>query len=122
MAGDRLMLTRSIANRTLAALERYEPNARKLAGNWRDVELYTRTGAQLEEVRRCCADLPMVSRPWVELLIAHAELVHCLWHSARPQPTTTDPARQQKLEKVISSCAALRTACIRIATSDDPPH
>lgn len=116
MSADSLFLNKAAASKALAALERYEPDARKLAGSWLDAELYSRVAQEIEDVRRCCASLPLVSAQWTTLLIAHAELVHCLWRSTRPESSTDATDRRLHLERVIACSHGLRDACRRVAT------
>jgi hypothetical protein len=120
MAGDKRVDNRTAANRTLVALELYAHDARKLAGSWRDLELHARVSRELDDLRHCCHDLPTVSVQWIALLIAHAELMHCLWRTTRPESGTTAMHRQLHLERLIVCAQSLRTACVRAGGDAGP--
>lgn len=69
----------AIALQLAAALDRYEQQVAVMVDTWLDMDLYREVSQQIEEIRMYCAALPQLGAPWVELLIAHAELVHSLW-------------------------------------------
>ncbi|MDB5913217.1 MAG: hypothetical protein JWP22_1892 [Ramlibacter sp.] len=122
MAGERKISSQATAHRALVVLDRYESDARRLTASMLDPVLYARAAQELEEIRSCCAGLPEVSVQWVELLIAHADLVHCLWRSTRPGSATTAADRQLQLDHLIACSRMLRAACLRIAAgqAQDP--
>jgi len=107
----------AIAMQLVGALDRYEGDVATMLDTWLDMDIYRQVSDQVEEIRLCSSALPQVSVPWVELLIAHTELVHCLW-------------RQQfdSAEKHIAACAelrarhgecvaTLRARCLRVVAS-----
>lgn len=69
----------AVAFQLAALLEKYEEDVEELASRWPDTTLYTRVSREIDEMRLLCASLPLLSVPWVHLLISHAELMHCLW-------------------------------------------
>lgn len=69
----------AIAFQLVAALERYEQDLEQLRVNQQHLELYQRVSRHMDEMRMYSASLPQVSVPWVEVLIGHFELTHCLW-------------------------------------------
>jgi hypothetical protein len=69
----------AIALQLAAALDQYEREVASMIETWLDMELYGTVSERVEEIRMYSADLPQLSVQWVELLIAHAELVHTLW-------------------------------------------
>lgn len=69
----------AIAFQLAAALEQYEQHVAAMVRTWPDMDLYRDVSGQVEQIRTYCAVLPQLGGPWVELLIAHAELVHSLW-------------------------------------------
>jgi hypothetical protein len=97
------------AGALLAALERYRLHAGRLAGRGADPDLYHEVALDLDEVRRCCQALPMLSARWVALLIAHAEWMHSLWQSGRTPAVEGERARL--LAKVLDSAQALQSDC-----------
>lgn len=99
------------ALRVVAALETYEQQVRRLAAEWLDIELYHSASAEIERIRAACAKLPQVSVAWVDLLISHAELVHCLWRSGQPQGASAAALVQQRLHEHLASIAALAERC-----------
>jgi hypothetical protein len=60
-------------------LEAYERDVDAMVDTWLDPDLYRRVREDVEELRRLGTAFPAFSVQWVELLIAHAELVHGLW-------------------------------------------
>ena len=71
----------SVALQLLAALEQYDAQTAATLAAWPDREPYGRMSDQVEQIRMYSANLPGAGVQWVELLIAHAELVHCLWRA-----------------------------------------
>jgi hypothetical protein len=99
------------ATETLAALESYQSNVRRLVDSWTDLRLYQAVSHDLEAVRRCCQQLPAFSSAWVALLIAHAELAHGLWDSSRTGSRVTADERQRLLALAEQRVQALHTLC-----------
>lgn len=71
----------SIALRLLAALEQYDAQTAVTLAAWPDLDAYGRMSEQVDQIRSYSSSLPQLRVQWVELLIAHAELVHCLWRA-----------------------------------------
>ena len=97
MAHPREAAADAVAFQLVALLEQYEGDADRLATTWLDMELYARVSREVEEMRLYCASLPQVSVAWVRLLIAHAELIHCLWktgHSSGASPQVAQCSSQ----------------------------
>ena len=99
-----------------AALEGYEQHVAVMVDTWLDMDLYREVSEQVEKIRMYCAALPQLGAPWVELLIAHAELVHSLWRLR----FRDDPSDRAKLEQVRSRHTAavqsLKAPCMRLLT------
>jgi hypothetical protein len=112
----------AVAFQLAAALDQYEQDVLRMMDAWVDIELYGEVSTQVEKIRMYSSSLPEVRVQWVELLIAHAELVHGLWrtHSAR-----TGDARES-LEEVQArhahAIAALRDRCLRLVTAPPGPR
>ncbi|GAB3767240.1 hypothetical protein GCM10028796_28170 [Ramlibacter monticola] len=102
----------AIAFQLAAALEEYEVSVGRMIDTWLDMELYGRVSEQIEEIRLYCLPLPQLSAPWVELLIAHAELVHALWR-LRFQEEGTDRERLEEVRQHHTACVRkLRSRCL----------
>jgi len=91
-----------------------------MIAGWPDLDRYRDVSAQVETIRMYCSALPDVRVQWVELLIAHAELVHFLW---RTQYGVT----QDVLEEIgavrdhhADCIAALRNRCLRAVGRGSP--
>ena len=69
----------AIASRLAAGLDDYQQGVDALVDAWPDPERYRAVTGQLDAIRKDAALLPQVRVLWVELLIAHAELMHALW-------------------------------------------
>lgn len=110
----------AIAFQLAAALDRYEQDVESMVESWLDMELYGRVSEEVEEIRVFCAALmPQVSVHWVELLIAHAELVHSLWR-LRFREDSADGERLREVRSRHDACvASLRARCIRLLTRID---
>ena len=104
----------AIAFQLAAALEDYEQHVAVMVDTWLDMELYREVSDQIEQIRMFCAALPQFGPPWVELLIAHAELVHSLWRLR----FRDDPSDRKKLGQVRTRHAAavesLKGPCMRL--------
>jgi hypothetical protein len=105
----------AIALQIAAALETYDSDATAMVDAWPDLERYRGVSEQIEGVRMLCSSLPQVGAQWVELLIAHAELVHFLWrlqYGERPAVSADiGPVRDRHAECV----RGLRRRCLRVA-------
>ena len=114
MSASRFPSPQAAASHALGALERYQAHLRKLSAHWMEMELYRRVGDELDEIRQGCREVPELSQAWVELLIAHAELVQNLWQSSRPGAPASAAGRQQLLDRVGGHVTALQDACLRL--------
>ena len=86
----------AIAFQLAAALEDYEQQVTAMVDTWLDMDLYHEVSEHIETIRMLSATLPQLGAPWVELLIAHAELVHSLWRLR----VRDDAADREKLQGV----------------------
>jgi hypothetical protein len=104
----------AIGLQLVATLETYDADTTRMVMEWPDLECYRRVSEQVERIRMYSASIPELRVQWVELLIAHAELVHCLW---RAQYAERSAAREQ-IENVrqhhSDAVAALRARCLRV--------
>ena len=114
MPASRFSSPQAAASHALAALERYQAHLRKLSASWMEMDLYRRLGDELDEVRQGCREVPELTHAWVELLIAHAELVQNLWQSARPGAPASAAGRQDLLARVGRNVTALQDKCLRL--------
>jgi hypothetical protein len=104
----------AVAFQLAAALERYDDETTAMLESWPDLERYCAMSEQIETVRLYSSSLPEVQVQWVELLIAHAELVHVLW---RMQYGDGGNLREQVADvrdRHADCIAALRNRCVRI--------
>ena len=109
----------AIAFQLAAALEQYDQDVTAMVDTWLDMDLYHQVSAQVERIRMYSAALPALSVHWVELLIAHAELVHSLWR-LRFQEVEADRARLQQVRERHARCiASLRMRCLRLLARGD---
>lgn len=103
----------AIAFQLVASLEKYAADVGRMVDTWLDMDLYRDVSEQVEEIRLYSAALPAFSSAWVELLIAHAELVHSLWRLEFRE----NEAHYVKLKEVRSrhaeSVERLQAACRR---------
>jgi hypothetical protein len=106
----------AVAFQLAAGLDQYDADVLRMMDAWIDIELYREVSEQIEKIRMYSSALPEVRVQWVELLIAHAELVHGLWrtHGARGGGTSEslDDLRQRHAQAI----AALRERSLRIVT------
>lgn len=104
----------AIAFQLAAALEKYDEDVGTMVDTWLDMEVYRAVSDQVEDIRMLTAALPQLSVAWVELLIAHAELVHSLWRLRFRE----DEIDRGKLAEVRTrhndALQALRNRCVRM--------
>jgi hypothetical protein len=110
----------AIAFQLAAALETYDEETAAMMAAWPDLERYRAVSEQIERIRLFSSALPDVRVQWVELLIAHAELIHFLW---REQYGDGQAAREQIAsvrEHHSDAIAALRARCLRLVARNQP--
>lgn len=104
----------AIALQLAAALDAYDRDAAAMVARWPDMELYRSVGEQVETIRMYSNALPAAGVQWVELLIAHAELLHLLWQ-AQSGGTAGERAQLAALrDRHADSVLALRHRCLRL--------
>lgn len=108
----------AVAFQLAAALDQYERDVARLVESWLDVDLYHAVTGHVSRVRSFASALPQVSVPWVELLIAHSELVHALWRLRFAQDGTDRGMPADVLARHAASVAAMRTHCLRLLASE----
>lgn len=97
----------------VAALEKYERDVDAMVAGWLDMQAYRLVSDEVEDIRALSAGLPFARVPWVELLIAHAELVHSLWR-LRFRDDPADGERLRAVRERHAACVeALRGSCLR---------
>jgi hypothetical protein len=72
----------AIAFQLAAALDAYDVAFDALL-NHGDLAHYEEAGRWMDQLKMYSGALPQLSVQYVNLLIAHAELVHCLWKNAK---------------------------------------
>jgi hypothetical protein len=104
----------AIAFQLAAALDTYEQDVDAMMDAPLDMDLYREVSEQVDQIRMYTAALPTLSVQWVELLIAHTELVHGLWRShygrEKTLPGEVDAIRAHHLACIV----ALRSRCLRL--------
>jgi hypothetical protein len=95
-----------------ATLDTYELLFDKLMRNWPDMEGYGAVSRSIDELRLYSASLPELAVQYVSLLIAHSELVHCLWKGTTPGGCPDDHLADAR-EGHRLAIAALRRKCLR---------
>lgn len=103
----------AIALQLVASLNAYERDVGRMIDSWLDMELYRKVSEQVEEIRLYSAALPRMSVQWVELLIAHAELVHCLWRLRFREDESQHGQLQEARCRHTACVATLRARCLR---------
>lgn len=102
----------AIALQLAAALDPYDRDAAALVARWPDMALYRSVGEQVEKIRMYSSSLPSAGVQWVELLIAHAELLHLLWQ-VQSAGTAVEHAQVSALRERHADCVlALRQRCL----------
>ena len=104
----------AIAFQLLAALEKYDRDVAAMLESWPDLELYHAASKQIDEVRMYSSSLHDVRVQWVELLINHAELVHCLWRVEYGSQQVAREKAAEIREHHADAIAALRNRCLRV--------
>jgi hypothetical protein len=105
----------AIAMQLVAALDEYELDTATMIAAWPELEHYAQVSEKVETIRMYCAALPEVSVPWVELLIAHAELIHHLWRVQYALVQADDAGNHLAAvrERHAAAIVALRNRCLR---------
>jgi hypothetical protein len=106
----------AIALQLVTALERYAQDTGRMIANWPDLELYRSVSEQIETIRMYAAALPDARVQWVELLIAHSELVHLLWRVQYGEGKAMPDTLQARLHHT-DALAAMRNRCLRVVAA-----
>jgi hypothetical protein len=104
----------AIAFQLAGALETYDASVQRMVDCWLDMDQYRNVGEQVEAIRMYSAALPELSVAWVELLIAHAELVHCLWRDQHAVASADDRTLPQVRAHHTTCVATLRGRALRV--------
>jgi hypothetical protein len=106
----------AIALQLVMALERYAQDTGRMIASWPDLELYRSVSDQIETIRMYAAALPDARVQWVELLIAHSELVHLLWRVQYGQGKAMADTLEARLHHT-DALAAMRNRCLRVVAA-----
>lgn len=104
----------AVAFQLAATLETYEEDIVAVLASPGDAERYRRASAHIDEMRMYAAALPLVSVPWVEVMIRHFELTHGLWR-AQHAPESVDMERLHA--QLRESVQRLSQKCMRLLPS-----
>jgi hypothetical protein len=77
-----------------------------------DPELYRAVSRRMDEMRMYAAGLPELSVGWVEVMIRHFEITHCLWRLQRggSEAQALDEVRRHQRQAV----RTLHDACLKL--------
>lgn len=104
----------AIAFQLAAVLDRYDEDVGRMVDTWLDMELYGSVSEQVEQIRMFSVTMSELSVFWVELLIAHAELVHSLWR-LRLRADAADLENLRQLRERHAYCvASLKSRVLRV--------
>jgi hypothetical protein len=105
----------AIAFQLAAALDKYDQDSEKLICGWLDMDLYREVSEQIDHIRMYSSALPEARVQWVELLIAHSELVHSLWRTEYGKVAQGEGQSVADVRARHADCiAALRNRCVRL--------
>lgn len=110
MSADQFRSPDVAAFQLAALLENYEEHVEQLTSTSLDGAVHAQVRRELDEMRIVCVRLPLLSVPWLHVLISHAELVQCLWDFAQPGAKST-PDRSK--ERHLAAIGELRMLCLR---------
>jgi hypothetical protein len=103
----------------LAAIDEYEAESSALVAAWPDLELYAMASAQIERIRLYSAPIPDLRVHWVELLIAHAELIHQLWRAQYGSHDEAGDDFAALRHRHAEAIAGMRRRCQRLLSARD---
>jgi hypothetical protein len=112
MSASEIQAFSAIAFQFAAALQAYEEDMDLLVEEGLQPGRYQRVSVRMDEMRLYASSLPVLSVAWVEVLIRHFELTHCLFH-AHQQPQGTGAASQlhgqwrQAVQRLSRKCLQL---------------
>jgi hypothetical protein len=107
----------TLAIQLAGALELYERDMERLIGTWLDVDLYHAVTGHVDRIRFFATALPQASLVWVELLIAHSELVHSLWRLRLDEGGPGGGAPEGVLSRHAAGVAAMKACCLRLLSN-----
>jgi hypothetical protein len=115
----------AIALQLVAELEHYGSDTAAMIAAWPDMEGYRSVSERVEKIRLYSGALPQLRVQWLELLIAHAELVHVLWRSQYGDAATTSTelarVRESHADAVKALCARCRRALAQATQPSQQP-
>ena len=103
----------TVASQLAAALDAYDSDTAAMITAWPDLERYRAFSARVEQIRLYCAAIPDARLQWVELLVAHAELVHLLWRTQYGNQHAALTELAGVREHHAQCIRALRERCLR---------
>lgn len=111
----------AIGLQLLAALDSYEADVAAMIASWPDLERYHAVSEQVENIRMYSSALQDVRVQWVEVLITHAELVHCLWKAQYGQPDGAQGLEDVRVHHA-DAVLTLRNRCLRAMARAQQPE
>jgi hypothetical protein len=104
----------AIGLQLVGLLDAYDSATALMLRDWPDLDTYRDASALVEKIRPYCSSLPEVRVQWVELLIAHAELVHFLWRLQHGDQRTAESQLQQACAHHADCIVGLRNRTRRL--------
>ncbi|MDB5897789.1 MAG: hypothetical protein JWP41_1391 [Ramlibacter sp.] len=120
MSAPQFRAAETVAFQLVALLEMYEERVAKLSAIRFDPTLYAQVTRDIDSMRLYCASLPILSVPWVHLLISHTELVHSLFKCANAGKVL--PQVEKCRAAHLSAVRSLREKCLYQFSRADSAH
>lgn len=98
----------------VAALGAYEADVAHMIETWPDLDRYRDVSEQVERIRMYSSALGDARVQWVEMLIAHSELVHYLWQAPYGRPDAPEDPIELVRAHHSEAVAGLRARCARV--------
>lgn len=95
-------------------LDEYEWDVDTMIRCWGEMDTYLPVSEKIETLRRLSSALREVQGPWVELLIAHGELVFALWSKRYGNRHIGSRDVKSAREQHSACIAALRMRCLKL--------
>lgn len=81
---------------------------------WLDMDRYAGFSSEVDQLKAQTASFPELIAPWVSVLIAHTELMFCLWNVGQGSVDHCSEV-QGCLRNHREAAEILRSACLRIS-------
>lgn len=119
MSASQAPTLESVALQLGVGLGRYDEAVTAMLQSWPDMERYAEVSKRIEDIRVLAGMLPRLASIWVELLIAHAELVHGLWRIQYADPQAPAGILEPLCRHHARCVGDLRAGCARLASMQE---